>query len=261
MTNSAQTPPQTQQVKKNQNYNIAKSRPLADYLSNSNPKKLLISLLFILATVFIWQWVSSPMIVTVQGLGEVSVPATSATITLTVTANAGTSSVSIDSVKAKAENIRTLLIATGISESDISESQVISYPAGLVTPGLEGFESVVQMTAKTDNVAGAAELVGNLYNAGATVVSQPVLNVENQEKLEDQATKEALKEAKSQIAKVGRRNLKFIRKMVALSEQTSNTTSTTSIRPDFFSQDFSEEAAAKGTFKIAKLVTVSYKLW
>ena len=49
--------------------------------------------------------------------------------------------------------------------------------------------------------------------------------------------------------------------MIAFSEQSSDPTSTSSVRPDFFSQEFTEEAAAKGTFKLAKLVTVSYKLW
>mgnify|MGYP003602693524 FL=1 len=49
--------------------------------------------------------------------------------------------------------------------------------------------------------------------------------------------------------------------MVALSEQSSGTTSTSSVRPELFSQDLGESAEAKGTFKIAKLVTVTYKLW
>jgi uncharacterized protein YggE len=223
-------------------------------------KKLIISTLLIVAMIFVWQWISSPMVVTVQGLGEVTVPATSATISLTVAANSTTASASIDTVKDKANSIRTLLIASGVLENDISESQLVSYPAGLVTVGAEGFESSIQMTAKTTDIDEVGELVGNLYNAGAALVNQPVLNVENQEKLEEQATKEALKEARAQAMSIALKNFKFIKKMVALSEQTSETTSTSSVKPGLFSQDFSE-TAAKETFKFAKLVTVSYKMW
>jgi uncharacterized protein YggE len=251
MTNPVQTPTPPQ----------VKSRSLLNHLNNFSLGKLLLSLLVVIVIAFVWQWVSSPTIVTVQGLGQVSVPATSATISVTISANAGTSPASIDGVKSKVEGIRSLLIASGVAESDISESQVISYPAGLVTAGREGFESTIQITAKTSNVTGVTELVGSLYNAGATLVNQPVLNVEDQDKLEEQATKEALKDARDQINKVGLRNFKFIRKMVAFSEQSSGTTSTSSVRPELFTQELSEGAATKGTFKIAKLVTVSYKMW
>jgi len=134
-------------------------------------------------------------------------------------------------------------------------------PAGLVVVGSEGFQSTIQMTAKTSNVSGVGDLVGSLYNAGAAMVDQPVLNVEDQDRLEEQATKEALKDAKDQINKISLRNFKFIKKMVAFSEQSSGTTSTSSVRPELFSQELSEGAESKGTFKIAKLVTVSYKLW
>lgn len=232
-----------------------------NYFKEINLGKILISLLIFIFVLFIWQWISSPMIVTVRGLGQVSVPATSATISLTVTADASNSSDSISAVKNRAESIRTLLTGSGIVESDITESQVVSYPAGLVVPGAEGFQSSIQMSAKTSNVAAVSELVGSLYGAGASLVNQPVLNVENQEKLEEQATREALKDAKSQVSSIGRKNFKFIRKMVALTEQSSESTSTVSSRPDFLTQDFDEEAALKGSFKIAKLVTVSYKLW
>lgn len=258
--NSYETAPPTQEIDDKQN-NFNRPKHFPNFFNGVELKKSIFFLILFILVIFIWQWISSPMVVTVQGLGEVSVPATSATISLTVSANAGTSSASIDAVKSKTDNIRTLLIASGISESDISESQVVSYPAGLVVSGVEGFESSIQISAKTSDIAGVSGLVGSLYNAGAALVNQPVLNVEDQDKLEDQATKEALKEARAEINKIGLKNFKFIRKMIAFSEQSSDPTSTSSVRPDFFSQEFTEEAAAKGTFKLAKLVTVSYKLW
>ncbi len=252
MTNPVQTPLPNQQIN---------SRPPMTNFKKPSLKKIIIAALLLIVVIFIWQWIASPTIVTVQGLGEVSVPATSATISLVVRANSGTAPASIDAAKAKADGIRSLLIASGVLESDIAESQVVSYPAGLVTVGSEGFESTIQITAKTSNVSGVSDLVGSLYNAGAAMVNQPVLNVEDQDKLEEQATKEALKDAKEQINRISLKNFKFIKKMVALSEQSSGTTSTSSVRPELFSQELSEGAEAKGTFKIAKLVTVSYKLW
>lgn len=252
MTNPVQTPLPNQQIN---------SRPPTVDFKKIGLKKVVISALLLMIVIFIWQWISSPTIVTVQGLGQVSVPATSATISLAVNANAATSPASIDAVKAKADGIRSLLTASGVLESDISESQVVSYPAGLVTVGAEGFESTIQITAKTSNVSGVGDLVGSLYNAGAAMVDQPVLNVEDQDKLEELATKEALKDAKDQINRISLSNFKFIKKMVAFSEQSSGTTSTSSVRPELFSQELGEGAESKGTFKIAKLVTVSYKLW
>ena len=233
-----------------------------NYFKEINLAKILISLLVFTIVAFIWQWISSPMIVSVRGVGKVSVPATSATIGLTITADANNSIDSINAVKNKAENIRILLTGSGVAESDIAESQVVSYPTGLASLGMPGFQASIQMSAKTNNVSAVSELIGNLYDAGASLVNQPVLNVENQEKLEEQATREALRDAKDQVSNIGRKNFKFIRKVIALSEQSSNTSSTISSRPDFLDdQEFNEEAALNGSFEIAKLVTVSYKLW
>ncbi len=136
--NPHETAPPVQEVENNQSYsNKLKHTP--NFFSGFDLKKSIISLILFILVIFIWQWVSSPMIVTVQGLGEVSVPATSASISLTVTANAGTSSASIDAVKSKTDNIRTLLIASGINESDISESQVVSYPVWSSCCWIRGF--------------------------------------------------------------------------------------------------------------------------
>lgn len=217
-------------------------------------------LLLILSLIF-WQWISSPLVVAVSGVGQISVPATSATLTVTTAVNAASVQDVIVSINNKANNIKQTLMNNGIADSDISISQITTYPASLLSVSATGYQSSVQISAKTTNVPAVSGLVADLYSAGATVVSQPVLNVENQKDLEAQATAEALVDAKSQISDIAKRNMKFLKKMVVLDEQTTSSTSTTSSKADEKTLAQNELAAANGVFKIAKVVTVQYKLW
>ena len=222
-------------------------------------KGLLIIVMF--AVIFvIWQWLNSPMNVTVVGMGKVSVPATSATITTTVSINSDTAQNAITGVKTKSETIKSILMSTGVLESNISESQITSYPASMVVAGVEGYQASIQIVAKTEDVAKVGDLIGTLYTAGASLVAQPVLSVENQDDLEEKASSEAIKDAKSQVAKIALKNLKFIKKVVYLSEETSATTSTATSTASG-TDDLTKEMAANGVFEIAKAVTLSYKLW
>jgi len=52
-----------------------------------------------------------------------------------------------------------------------------------------------------------------------------------------------------------------VRKIVAVSQQTSGSTSTATSRADVITESTSQEAAANGVFKIVKAVSVSYKMW
>lgn len=212
--------------------------------------KLLIGVLVLLV---VWQWVNSPMLVTVTGTGEVTIPATNATISLSVTDNDATPFGAVSKVNAKAQKIRAFLISVSVPEGNIAESQVVTVPAAFVTAGATGYQASISMALKTDRVANASTLVSDLYTNGATVVSQPVLSIENQDKLEQDAFDSALKDAKSQAAKIGTSNLKFIRKIVSISQVSSPSTSTATTKPDATNQN--------GVFKMVKAVSVSYKMW
>jgi len=72
----------------------------------------------------IWMYVSSPLLITVTGSGEVSVPATNATLSLTLTANDSSISTAVSSVQSKADAMRTFLKSKGVAEGDIAQSQV-----------------------------------------------------------------------------------------------------------------------------------------
>lgn len=223
-------------------------------------KKGLLILVMLVVTFVLWQWLNSPMTVTVVGMGKVSVPATSATITTTVSVNLDDAVSAIAGAKAKVDVVKSVLISSGIDESDISVSQITSYPAGLAVSGATGYQASIQIVAKTEDVAKVGDLIGTLYTAGASLVAQPVLSVENQDDLEAKASDEAIKDAKSQVAKIALKNLKFVKKVVYLSEETSATTSTASSTASG-TDDLTKEMATNGVFEIAKAVTISYKLW
>jgi len=223
-------------------------------------KYLILAAAVFLAAVF-WTWISSPMIVTVTGSGEVSVPATNATVSYSLSSNDGSIQSAVTSVQAKADSMRDFLKSKGVADSDIAQSQITAVPAGMVTPGAGGFQATVKMAAKTVHVSSISSLVSDLYTNGAVVVSQPVLSIENQDSLEQQAFDSALKDAKSQASSIGNRNWKFIRKIVSVSQVSSPSTSTSTTKADTLTGANSQIAATNGVFKIVKAVSVSYKMW
>jgi len=201
------------------------------------------------------------MIVTVTGTGEVTVPATDSTISFTISSTDQSSSGAVTSVRAKASVMRDYLKSKGIPGDNVAESQVTAIPAGLITAGATGYQATITMAAKTADVTEVPVLISNLYTNGALVVSQPVLSVANADDLDKEALDTAMKDAKNQAAKIGNKNWKFIRKIVAVSQATSGSTSTATTRPDALTEAGSPVAAQNGVFKIAKAVTVSYKMW
>ena len=223
-------------------------------------KYLILAAAVFLAAVF-WTWISSPMIVTVTGSGEVSVPATNATVSYSLSSNDGSIQSAVTSVQAKADSMRDFLKSKGVADSDIAQSQITAVPACMVTPGAGGFQATVTMAAKTVHVSSISSLVSDLYTNGAVVVSQPVLSIENQDSLEQQAFDSALKDAKSQASSIGNRNWKFIRKIVSVSQVSSPSTSTSTTKADTLTGANSQIAATNGVFKIVKAVSVSYKMW
>lgn len=225
-------------------------------------KKGILIAITVAVIVFIYIYVTSPMVVTVTGTGEVAVPATNATLSFTLsTSDAGSSQNAISNVNAKALAMRTFLTGKGISEGDIAQSQVTAVPAALITAGSSGYQATISMAAKTSHVADISTLISNIYAQGAMVVSQPILSVENQDKLEQQAFDSAMKDAKSQADKIASSNWKFIKKIISISQVSSPTTSTSTTKADTLTSANSPVAATNGVFKIVKAVSVSYKMW
>ena len=203
-----------------------------------------------------WNCITSPMVVTFTGTGNVNVPATNATVSFSLLSSDASAQGAIASIKEKARVIREVIKNSGVPEEDILESQVTSAPgqAG-------GYQALISMGAKTIHVANISDLIGVLYANGASVVSQPTLSVENKADLETKAVDEAMKDAKKQASTFAFKNWKFVRKIIAVSQQTSGSTSTATSKADVISESTSQEAAQNGVFKIVKAVSVSYKMW
>jgi len=207
--------------------------------------------LAVIVAAFIINWLNSPLVVSVTGSGELSVPATAATISLTVSASDASPQNAINQAKARVNNIRQLLRSTGIDEKDIVESQVTAVPASAYTSGASGFQASINMGAKTLDVVGIDSLVTQLYSNGAMIVTQPVLSADKQEELEAKAMDEAMKDAKKQANEIARKNFKLIKKIVNIQQATSASTATVTSKTDTLGNQF----------KIAKAVQVSYMMW
>lgn len=190
-------------------------------------------------------WVSSPLVVTVNGSSEVKVPAGYATVGLVVSETAATSSEAIARLNSKSGQVTQLLQLKGIRADDITTGQPSIFPAAAAGSTGGGFTASVNMTVKimaTDNLA---DLMSNLYSTGATVVTQPVISSDNQEELEQKAFTEAMKDAQKQAARIARNKWKLIKKVVAIAQA-----------------DSGQSTVASGeSFKLVKTVAVSYKMW
>jgi uncharacterized protein YggE len=230
--------------------------------SSFSPKRLLLIVTSIIFIVLVWIYVSSPLIVTVTGVGEVSVPATNATLSFTLSANDQSSPQSaVSNVNAKALALRTFLQSKGIAEGDIAESQVTAVPSSLITEGTTGYQATISMAAKTTHVSDVSLLISDLYSQGALVVSQPILSIENQNTVDQQAFDQAMKDARQQAGSIGNKNWKFLRKIISISQVSSPTTSTATTKADTLTSANDAIAAENGVFKIVKAVSVTYKMW
>ncbi|HKB88023.1 MAG TPA: SIMPL domain-containing protein [Patescibacteria group bacterium] len=238
----------------------------ANYSSNDpkmpmDLKKFLMVILSILALLVIWTYVNSPLVVTVTGSGEASVPATNATISFTISASDSSITGAVSGVTAKADQMRQYLISKGVAEGSIAQSQVTEVPAALISQGAQGYQATVSMAAKTTHVSDVNTLVADLYSNGALVVSQPVLSIENQNTVDQQVFNSALGDAKKQASAIGFANWKFIRKIVSITQVSSPITSTSTTKADAVTIAANTSAATNGVFKIVKAVSVSYKMW
>ncbi|MFH0943368.1 MAG: SIMPL domain-containing protein [Candidatus Beckwithbacteria bacterium] len=204
----------------------------------------------LVAIIFIFAWITSPMTVTVIGTGEVNVSATYATLALTVTGTGRNVTEAIINVKTKVDNLRKLLISRGVGETDLLEAPLTTYPTAAVTAGATGFSASVNLSAKVYDETGVNDLVADLYNNGATLVAKPVMATENQKDLEQKALDAALKDAQDQAVKISRKHLKLVKKIVNITQASSGTTATATSRE-----------AGSNFFKIAKAVQVVYKMW
>ena len=220
-------------------------------------KKILMGLSAVLVAL-LWWYASNPIIISVTGSGIVTVPASYGVSQVTVVAIGVDAGSAIAVLQGKIASVRTVMTNNNVTEENISQSQPQITPAALVVAGASGYQASTTLSFKTRYVADISNLITNLYGSGATVVSQPVYLVENQEEAERTAMKEAMSKAEIESKYFAKSKWKLIRKIVAVTQASSGTSAQTAVK-DSLSKD--EMIIANGGVEIAKAVQVTYKMW
>ncbi len=219
-----------------------------------NNKRYLVGFLALIIGFFLWRYISNPLTVTVSGTGRVSVPASSASVVVTALETANTAELVESAIRAKVAALRLAMVTGGISESSLSQSQVQVTPLSAVVSGATGFSAQVSLSGKTNDVSNLSGLVVRLYGAGATVVSQPVVEVENQKDLENQALQMAITDAESNLKSLTKIKRKLFRKMMSVQQASSGNASTTTKVTD-------TNGTSGSSIEVVKAVSVVYWLW
>lgn len=219
-----------------------------------NNKRYLLGFVLVVIAFFGWRYVSNPLVVTVTGTGKVSVPATSARLTVNVVSTGDTVDKVVADAKTKVSMIRLAMVSGNMSEKNITQSQMQVTPLAAVVSGAKGYSATVTLFGETADVVNVSNLVVKLYNAGASIVSQPIIEVSNQQELENSALKMALDEAKTNAGFVARLRMKLFKKVISI-QQASSGNVATATRTD------AGDKGGTSSFEVAKAVSVVYWMW
>ncbi len=207
---------------------------------------------------FIWWYVSNPITISVTGSGKVVVPASSATSSVTVAATGVDAASAITTLNTKIASVRDVMLKGSVTEDNIAQSQPQVTPAALVVAGATGYQATAIIAFKTRYVSDLSNLISQLYGGGATVVAQATYLAENQEESERTAMNQAMEMANTESKYFARSKWKLIRKVVAVQQASSGTSSQAAVK-DSTSKD--EMVIANGGVQIAKAVQVTYRMW
>lgn len=220
-----------------------------------NNKKYLVGFFALILGFFVWRYVSNPLIVSVTGSGKVTVPASMARLSLSVVETGDDATKVEQAIKAKVAAVRLSMVTNGVSEKSLSQTQMQVMPLSAVVSGAKGYSAQVNIVGQVSDVSNLSGLVVKLYQSGASIVSQPIIEVENQQDLENQALKMALADADKNLKMVSKLKMKLFKKAVSIQQASSGNASTAS-------KIVEAEGGASGTsIEVAKAVSVVYQLW
>jgi uncharacterized protein YggE len=214
-----------------------------------NTSKVWLVGLAVIVSIVFGMWVFSPTEVVVSGIGKVSVPATAATFNVTVSVSGDTAATALVALKASTDNLKSKLSVLNIIADNVTETPITVTPAAAVVANAKGFQALTTLTVKMNNITAVPEVVAAMYESGATLVSQPVVSVEDQSKLEKEALEEALSQARKNLNDtVG---LRPIKKIIGIEQASSgNVATVTKATPDNVSE-----------FEVSRAVAVTYRVW
>ncbi len=219
-----------------------------------NNKKYFFGFLGVVFLFFIYRYLSNPLLATVSGSGKVTVPASGARLSVSVVETGDDVSKVEQAIKAKAAAVRLSMVTNGVNEKSLTQTQMQVTPLSAVVSGAKGYSAQVNITGQIGDVSDLSGLVVKLYQSGASIVSQPVIEVENQQDLENQALKMALSDADKNLKIVSRLKRKIFKKVVSIQQASSGNASTAT--------KITENNGSAGTsIEVAKAVSVVYQLW
>lgn len=219
-----------------------------------NNKKYLVGFFALVVGFFVWRYISNPLVVNITGTGKVTVPASSARLSVSVVETGDDVDKVESAIKAKIAAVRLSMVTNGVNEKSLSQTQMQITPLSAVVSGTKGYSAQVNIVGQVSDVSNLSVLVVKLYQSGASIVSQPIIEVENQQDLENQALKMAMSDADKNLKMVSRLKMKLFKKTVSIQQASSGNTSTIT--------KITETDGNSGTsMEIAKAVSVVYQLW
>ncbi len=219
-----------------------------------NTKKSILGFITVVVLFFIWRYISNPLVVTVTGSGKVTVPATLAKISATIVETGDTVDKTELALRAKIATVRLGMVTNGVTEKSLAQSQVQITPLAAVVSGAKGYSATVAISGETSEVANLNSLIVKVYSAGASIVSQPVVEVSNQQELENSALLKALEEADVNAKFMAKLKNKMFKKVASVQQASSGNSSTTTKVAE-------KDGVVGSSFEVAKAVSVVYYLW
>ena len=192
--------------------------------------------------------------VTVTGTGKVTVPASTAKISATVVETGEAVDKVESALRGKIGAVRLAMVSGGVTEKSLAQSQVQITPLAAVVSGAKGYSATVLITGESTDIANLNTLVVRMYSSGASIVSQPVVEVSNQTELENQALKMALNEADANAKYLAKLKWKLFKKVSSIQQASSGNSSTTTKTSE-------SNGVVGSSFEVAKAVSVVYYLW
>lgn len=227
--------------------------------TNNKLPKLFITIILFFLGIFIWQWLSSPLVVSFIGTAEITVPATSADFQVAVSSIDSDPGMATFKAKSQVDIIKDVLGKYDISSESISVSQTRLTPASAIVAGASGYQAVNTIDVETQNPSQLDDIIVSLYKNGATMVSQPTVKIEKPDEADSEALDLAIKNAKEKASYFSKKRFKLMKKVVSISQTTPQKASENTTQVDIVSNG--EVASVYNAFKINKFVNVTYKMW
>ena len=217
-------------------------------------RKYLYGFIGVLILFFVYRYVSNPLVVNVTGTGKVSLPASSASVVATVIESGSSADLVESAIKAKVAAVRLAMVTNGVKETSLTQTEMQITPLSAVVSGAEGFSAQVSVAGELSDVTNLSGVIVKLYSAGASIVSQPVIEVGDQKDLEGQALKVALQDADKNLKLVSKMRWKMFKKMVNI-QQASSGNAATNTKVE------TVDGNTTTSIELVKAVSVTYHLW